>query len=100
LGLLSVGLDRRRLRRDSGVISTLATRRSGDTSALRFPVERMMPGTGSPQANTALVRASFEAFNSGDTESLLAVVAPDLVMHLAELPEPLRGGRPGSRASR
>jgi steroid delta-isomerase-like uncharacterized protein len=37
------------------------------------------------------VRASFEAFNSGDTESLLAVVAPDLVMHLAELPEPLRG---------
>ena len=50
-----------------------------------------MPGTGSPQANTALVQASFEAFNSGDTESLLAVVAPDLVMHLAELPEPLRG---------
>lgn len=50
-----------------------------------------MPGNGWPQANTALVRASFEAFNSGDTESLLAVVAPDLVMHLAELPEPLRG---------
>ena len=34
---------------------------------------------------------SFEAFNSGDTEGLLAVVAPDLVMHFAELPEPLHG---------
>ncbi|HJU36038.1 MAG TPA: ester cyclase [Gaiellaceae bacterium] len=37
------------------------------------------------------MRESFEAFNRGDTERLLAVVAPDLVMHPAELPEPLRG---------
>ena len=42
-------------------------------------------------ANAALVRESFEAFNASDTERLLAVVAPDLVMHLAEAPEPIRG---------
>jgi steroid delta-isomerase-like uncharacterized protein len=41
--------------------------------------------------NEAVVRESFEAFNAGDTGRLLAVVAPDLVMHLAELPEPMRG---------
>ena len=46
---------------------------------------------GSPEANAALVRESFEAFNAGDTERLLAVVAPDLVMHFAELPDPLHG---------
>src|SRR5215831_6352407 len=51
-----------------------------------------MTGTpGSPQANAALVRESFEAFNAGDTERLLAVVAPGLVMHFAELPDPLHG---------
>lgn len=46
---------------------------------------------GSAEANEALVRDSFEAFSAGDTEALLAVVAPDIVMHLAGLPEPLRG---------
>jgi steroid delta-isomerase-like uncharacterized protein len=51
----------------------------------------MAAGSGSPEANAALVRESFEAFNRGDTERLLAVVSPDLVMHLAELPEPMRG---------
>jgi steroid delta-isomerase-like uncharacterized protein len=44
---------------------------------------------GSPQANAALVRKSFEAFNAGDTETLLAAMAPDFVMHLAEFPAPL-----------
>jgi steroid delta-isomerase-like uncharacterized protein len=39
--------------------------------------------------NAALVQESFEAFNAGDTERLLAVMAPDFVMHLAEFPEPL-----------
>ena len=39
----------------------------------------------------ALVRESFEAFNAGDSERLLRVVSPDLVMHFAEAPEPLRG---------
>jgi len=45
----------------------------------------------SAQANAALVLESFEAFNDGDTDRLLAVAAPDLVMHLAELPEPIHG---------
>jgi steroid delta-isomerase-like uncharacterized protein len=45
----------------------------------------------SAEANAALVTESFEAFNRGDTERLLAVAAVDLVMHFAELPEPLRG---------
>jgi steroid delta-isomerase-like uncharacterized protein len=43
------------------------------------------------QASEALVRDSFDAFNAGDTERLLAVVSPDLVMHLAEFPEPIHG---------
>jgi steroid delta-isomerase-like uncharacterized protein len=43
----------------------------------------------SAQANAALVRESFEAFNAGDTEALLAAMAPDFVMHLAEFPQPL-----------
>ena len=51
----------------------------------------MTTSPGSPGANEALVRESFEAFNAGDTERLLAVVAPDLVMHFAELPEALHG---------
>jgi steroid delta-isomerase-like uncharacterized protein len=51
----------------------------------------MTSGSESAQANAALVRESFEAFNAGDTKRLLAVVAPDLVMHLAEVPEPIRG---------
>ncbi len=44
---------------------------------------------GSPEANTAFVRELFEAFNAGDTEKLLAAMAPDFVMHLAEFPDPL-----------
>ena len=54
-------------------------------------METVTPGSGSPQANAALVIDSFEAFNRGDTERLLAVAAPDLVMHFAELQEPLHG---------
>ena len=34
---------------------------------------------------------SIEALNAGDTERLLAVVAPDIVIHYAEMPEPLQG---------
>jgi steroid delta-isomerase-like uncharacterized protein len=45
----------------------------------------------SAEENAALVRESFEAFSAGDTERLLRVVSPDLVMHFAEAPEPLRG---------
>lgn len=51
----------------------------------------MTPGSESAQANAELVRESFEAFNADDTERLLAAAAPDLVMHLAEAPEPIRG---------
>jgi steroid delta-isomerase-like uncharacterized protein len=46
---------------------------------------------GSPEANAALVLESFEAVNAGDTKTLLGVVAADIVMHFAEMPEPLRG---------
>jgi steroid delta-isomerase-like uncharacterized protein len=47
--------------------------------------------TGSAEANAALVRESIEALNAGDTQRLLAVVAPDIAIHYAELPEPLHG---------
>jgi steroid delta-isomerase-like uncharacterized protein len=45
----------------------------------------------SAQANVALVRESVEAFNAGDMAKLLAVAAPDIVIHYAEMPEPLEG---------
>lgn len=45
----------------------------------------------SAQANTALVRESIDALNAGDTARLLAVVTPDIVIHYAELPDPLQG---------
>lgn len=45
----------------------------------------------SAQKNAALIRMSFEAFNAGDTERILVVVAPNLLMHLAEAPEPVEG---------
>jgi steroid delta-isomerase-like uncharacterized protein len=45
----------------------------------------------SADANVALVLESIEALNAGDTERLLAVVAPDIVIHYAEMPEPLHG---------
>jgi steroid delta-isomerase-like uncharacterized protein len=51
----------------------------------------MSSGPESAETNAALVRESFEAFNAGDTGRLLNVVGPDLVMHLAEAPEPIHG---------
>ena len=45
----------------------------------------------SAEANAALVLESIEAFNAGDMAKLLAVAAPDIVIHYAEMPEPLRG---------
>lgn len=51
----------------------------------------MSSGSGPAEANAALVVESFEAFNAGDTETLHARVAPDLVMHLAGAPEALHG---------
>jgi steroid delta-isomerase-like uncharacterized protein len=46
---------------------------------------------GSARANAALVRESVKALNAGDTNKLLAVIAPDIVIHYAEMPEPLQG---------
>jgi steroid delta-isomerase-like uncharacterized protein len=51
----------------------------------------MMSQSESAQAAVALVRASVDALNAGDTDTLLAVVAPDFVIHYAEDPEPLQG---------
>jgi steroid delta-isomerase-like uncharacterized protein len=51
----------------------------------------MSPAPESAEANAALVHESVEALNAGDTERLLAVVAPDIVIHYAEMPEPLQG---------
>lgn len=45
----------------------------------------------SAPSNVALVRESVEAFNAGDTKRLLAIAAPDIVIHYAEMPEPLQG---------
>ena len=47
--------------------------------------------TTSPAANVELVRAGYQAFNAGDADECLALAAPDLIMNLAELPEPLHG---------
>jgi steroid delta-isomerase-like uncharacterized protein len=44
-----------------------------------------------PAANAELVRAGFQAFNAGDADECLALAAPDLIINLAELPEPQRG---------
>jgi steroid delta-isomerase-like uncharacterized protein len=46
---------------------------------------------GAAGTNAALVRESIAALNAGDTERLLAVVAPDIVIHYAEMSEPLHG---------
>ena len=45
----------------------------------------------SAAANAGLVRAGFEAFNAGDAAACLALTTPDLVMNLAEVPEPQHG---------
>jgi steroid delta-isomerase-like uncharacterized protein len=51
----------------------------------------MTSETGSAEANTALIRESVEAFNAGDTNRLLTIAAPDIIIHYAEMPEPLHG---------
>ncbi|MDR0342280.1 MAG: ester cyclase [Nocardiopsaceae bacterium] len=45
----------------------------------------------SPAANVELVRAGYEAFNAGNADECMALAAPDLIMNLAELPEPSQG---------
>lgn len=51
----------------------------------------MASGSETAQRNATLVRESYDAFNAKEAERLLAIVAPDLVMHFAELPEPVTG---------
>ena len=46
---------------------------------------------GPADANAALVLESVAAFNAGDTSKLLTIVAPDIVIHYAEMSEPLQG---------
>jgi steroid delta-isomerase-like uncharacterized protein len=43
----------------------------------------------SPAANIELVRAGFQAFNGGDADECLALASADLIINLAEVPEPL-----------
>jgi len=45
----------------------------------------------SPAANIELVRAGFQAFNGGDADECLALASPNLIINLAELPEPQHG---------
>jgi steroid delta-isomerase-like uncharacterized protein len=45
----------------------------------------------SPTTNIELLRAAFEAFNAGDADKCMAFTVPDLIMNLAELPEPRHG---------
>ena len=51
----------------------------------------MTSQTTSPAENVELVRAGFQAFNAGDADECLALAAPDLIINLAELPEPQHG---------
>jgi steroid delta-isomerase-like uncharacterized protein len=51
----------------------------------------MTPQITAPAANVELVRAGFQAFNAGDADKCLALAAPDLIINLAELPEPRHG---------
>ena len=46
---------------------------------------------GLAEANSALIRRAVEAFNAGDTNTLLTIAAPDIVIHYAEMPEALHG---------
>jgi steroid delta-isomerase-like uncharacterized protein len=45
----------------------------------------------SPAANVELVRSGFQAFNAGDVGECMDLIAPDLVINLAELPDPQHG---------
>jgi steroid delta-isomerase-like uncharacterized protein len=43
------------------------------------------------ETNIALVREGFEALSAGDLDACLELASPDLIINLAELPEPLHG---------
>ena len=51
-----------------------------------------MPSQSTPPAmNAELVRAVCRAFNAHNADECLAHIAPDFIINLAELPEPMRG---------
>jgi steroid delta-isomerase-like uncharacterized protein len=43
------------------------------------------------ETNVGLVRAGFEASNAGDLDACMELASPDLIINLAELPQPLHG---------
>jgi steroid delta-isomerase-like uncharacterized protein len=43
------------------------------------------------ESNISLVREGFEALNAGDLDACIERASPDLIINLAELPEPLHG---------
>ncbi|HEX6521237.1 MAG TPA: ester cyclase [Streptosporangiaceae bacterium] len=45
----------------------------------------------SPAASVELVRSAAQAFNLGDADLCTALMSPDFIINLAELPEPQRG---------
>ena len=51
----------------------------------------MTPQAATPEANIELLRDTLEAFNIGDIETCMTRLAPDFVINLAELPEPMHG---------
>ena len=51
----------------------------------------MTSETTSAGANVELIRATQEEFNAGDLDACVARLAPDFVINLAELPEPMHG---------
>ncbi|MFB9236284.1 ester cyclase [Plantactinospora siamensis] len=51
----------------------------------------MTSETTSPAANIELLRAAFAAFNAGDADACMAFTARDMIINLAELPEPQQG---------
>src|SRR5687768_12187967 len=51
----------------------------------------MTPQTTSPDANVDLIRASLETLNAGDLDACMDLLAPDFVINLAELPDPMYG---------
>ena len=51
----------------------------------------MAPAADDVSANLELIRSATDALNAHDLAACLGFIAPDFVIHLAELPEPLYG---------
>src|SRR6202161_1283677 len=64
---------------------------SSRTGSIPFREITMTSQTTTPAANLELVRAGFQAFNAGDADGCMALTTPDLIINLAELPEPQHG---------